>query len=125
LQKVNADVWNDKGIESLGFVKIKIKTFRNDSLVPTDTVKATQISVKEITQDSKEEGTYEATLASGQRVTIYQITSPTKGFYQGSEDVFGFMPDSNTIVTVEVSSSREVKDKLIKTLSIGPMPSIE
>ena len=125
LQKVNVDVWNTKGIESLGFVKIKITTFRNDSLIPTDLERATLISVNEITQDSKEEGTYESNLASGQRVTIYQITSPTKGFYQGSEDVFGFMPDSNTIVTVEVSSSKEVKDKSIKTLSIGPMPSIE
>jgi hypothetical protein len=72
--------------------------------------------------DNKETGTYEATLVNGDKVTVHSIKTPrTSNFYDHKADVFSYMPDNNTIVTVVSSTDKQKTSNLIKTLTIGEL----
>jgi len=108
---------------SMGFIDVAIKTIIDESLKPLNKTKVIQDEVKKEKGANKEIGTYEATLANGDKVAVHSIKFPTtSNFYDYRADVFSYMPDNNTIVTVVSSTDKQRTSNLIKTLTIGEFP---
>jgi hypothetical protein len=117
--------------EPAAFVEVDIKTIIDESLKPANKEKAIQeatdsyidgISTSGATID--ENPAYDAPLANGNKVTVRQLKK-VPFVYNSRINVFSYMPDSNTIVTVASSENKQVFDEVIRTLNIGEMQNLQ
>jgi Domain of unknown function (DUF4352) len=123
---------SDKGTS----IDIVIKTILDENLKPKNQDQALKDEIdKKISELSegkykiKESGSSEKTLKNGDKVTVHNIKiDETNGQKppRGSVNVFCYMPDSSTIVTVDFSVSSPATENLIyQTLNIGEMQRVQ
>jgi hypothetical protein len=119
--------------EPAAFVEVNIKTIIDESLKPANKEKAIQEATNSYIDDVKthisgatidEKPAYEATLANGDKVTVRQFKR-VPFYYNGNVNLFSYMPDDKTVVTVASSENKQVIDEVIRTLNIGEMQNLQ
>jgi len=119
-------------VEPTAFIEINIKTIIGESLKPANEEKAIQEATDAYIDALKkriggatidEKPAYETTLANGNKVTVQQFRNVP--FYPNRNvNVFSYMPDDKTIVTVSSSENKPEFDEVIGTLSIGEIQNL-
>ena len=116
-QKVNIDLRDENGEVSGGFIQINIKTFTDKGFKFINPSKVIVDSVNEARGDIRVKKKYDLNLQNGKTVTVHQLYSPMKGYQDCKADLFSFMQDENTIVTVLCTPVTKTK-QLVNTLKI-------
>jgi len=114
-------------------IEVNIKTIIDESLKPANKEKAIQEATDAYIDSIKkhasgatidEKPAYEATLANGDKVTVRQFRDVP--FYPDRRiNLFSYMPDDKTIVTVSSSENNQEFAEVIKTLNIGELQNLQ
>jgi hypothetical protein len=121
IQIANIDIMDPKGDSVDGSVSINITSFTNEELIPNDKDKAIRAAVDAIkTESTKEKDVKEAILPTQQKIKVYKLEIAKSTGSKSVIDIYGYMPDEKTIVTVAATSGKI--NQLIKSLEIGDMP---
>jgi hypothetical protein len=116
-QKVNIELRDRRGEASEGFIRMNIETFSDENLVPEDRARAVLDSANRAKDNDNVRKIYSIDRLNGEKITIYQLYSPNKNYFNNKADLFSFMPDDRTIVTAICTPVTKTR-KLIDTLQI-------
>ena len=107
-------------------VYIVIKTILDENLKPKNQDQAIKDEIDKIVSGNgkykiEETESFEKVLKNGDKVTVHEVK-----IGDGTVNVFSYMPDNSTIVTVKFPISSPTSGKLIyQTLNIGEMQNLQ
>jgi hypothetical protein len=105
-----------------GYAIMEVKTYQaaiNGDQAINDALKIEKINGFNV----NDVGTYDATLANGNTVKVYQRNCAAIPVHRGNFVVSAFMPDSSTVVKVTSTFDKYRFQTLLGSLKIGEMPS--
>lgn len=120
-QEVKVDLRDFHGETPEGFIQIDINTFLNKTFKPDEEARVITDSVNKAKGAISVKKIFHINQLNGNKITVHQLYSPSKGYFNNKADLFAFMPDDQTIVTVICTPVSKTK-KLIESLQIGDLP---
>jgi len=103
-----------------GYADVIIETLQGS--VDKDQLMKDALKVEKINGfNTNEKGSYDAILASGDKITVYQRENAIATGSGGAFDICAFMPDKSMFITITSTLAQNRWDALLKTLKIGEM----